>query len=46
MNKRPGDSKRHVNCYITKPVDLEEFMDAAKTLRHSWFNAVKSPQAE
>jgi two-component system, chemotaxis family, response regulator Rcp1 len=35
--------QQHANCYITKPVDLVEFMDIAKTLQHFWFDLVKLP---
>ncbi|MFT4641290.1 MAG: chemotaxis family two-component system response regulator Rcp1 [Verrucomicrobiales bacterium] len=33
----------HANCFITKPVDLEEFMKVAETLRHFWLNMVQLP---
>ncbi|MGD2090084.1 MAG: response regulator [Candidatus Aminicenantes bacterium] len=38
--------QRHANCYITKPMDLEAFMDVAKSLQHFWFSVVKLPQEQ
>lgn len=35
----------HVNCYVTKPVDLEQFLDAVKSIEHFWINIVKLPAA-
>jgi CheY-like chemotaxis protein len=32
------------NSYITKPVDLERFMDVMSVLRNYWFEAVALPQ--
>jgi len=36
---------RYVNCYITKPVDLDQFISAVKSIEHFWFNIVKLPAA-
>ncbi len=33
----------HVNCYITKPVDMNEFIDAVKAIDLFWFSIVKLP---
>jgi CheY-like chemotaxis protein len=33
----------HANCYITKPVDLEQFMKVAKVVQEFWFTIVKLP---
>ncbi len=33
----------HANCFITKPVDLEDFMKVAETLRQFWLNMVQLP---
>lgn len=33
----------HANCFITKPVDLQDFMKVAETLRHFWLNMVQLP---
>lgn len=35
----------HANCYITKPVDLERFVDIVKTIEGFWFQIVKLPPA-
>jgi CheY-like chemotaxis protein len=32
---------RHVNCYITKPVDLDQFLQVVKSIEHFWFSVVK-----
>ena len=31
----------HANCYITKPVDFEQFVTVVKTIEDFWFNVVK-----
>jgi chemotaxis family two-component system response regulator Rcp1 len=33
----------HANCYITKPVDLEHFLDAIKTIKEFWFRVARLP---
>lgn len=33
----------HANCYITKPVDLEQFISVVKTIEDFWFTVVKLP---
>jgi len=33
----------HANCYITKPVDLEQFMTVVKSIENFWFAIVKLP---
>jgi len=35
----------YVNCYITKPVDLDQFIAVVKTIEHFWFSVVKLPAA-
>ena len=35
----------YVNCYITKPIDLEQFVRVVKTIEHFWFSVVKLPAA-
>src|SRR5579871_1289269 len=35
----------HVNCYVTKPVDLDQFIDVVKSIEHFWFSIVKLPAA-
>ena len=33
----------HANCYITKPVDLNQFLSAVNTIEDFWFTIVKLP---
>lgn len=33
----------HANCYITKPVDLEQFLSVIKSIKDFWFTVVKLP---
>ena len=33
----------HANCYITKPVDINEFIEVIKSIENFWFNIVKLP---
>ena len=33
----------HANCYITKPVDLDRFVEIVKTIEGFWFQIVKLP---
>jgi len=35
----------HVNCYVTKPVDMDQFIGAVKSIEHFWFSIVKLPAA-
>lgn len=33
----------HANCYITKPVDLEQFLEVVKAVEDFWLTIVKLP---
>jgi chemotaxis family two-component system response regulator Rcp1 len=33
----------HANCYITKPVDLEQFLNVVQTIENFWLTMVKLP---
>jgi CheY-like chemotaxis protein len=33
----------HANCYITKPVDMDRFIDIVKLLEEFWLTTVKLP---
>jgi len=33
----------HANCYITKPVDLDQFITVVKSIKTFWLNVVKLP---
>jgi two-component system, chemotaxis family, response regulator Rcp1 len=35
----------HANCYITKPVDLDQFMKVVKSIEDFWLVVVKLPRA-
>ncbi len=35
----------HANCYLTKPIDLEQFGRVARSLEAFWFEAVSLPPA-
>jgi CheY-like chemotaxis protein len=36
----------HANCYITKPVDMDQFIKIVKMLEEFWFTIVKLPPRE
>ena len=38
--------KLHANCYISKPVDLDQFIKIVKSLEDFWFTIVKLPPHE
>jgi two-component system, chemotaxis family, response regulator Rcp1 len=40
-----GAYQRHVNCYITKPLDLDQFVSVVKSIESFWFTVVKLPAA-
>jgi len=33
----------HANCYITKPIDLDQFMKVVRTIENFWLTIVKLP---
>ncbi|MGA2677161.1 MAG: response regulator [Methanobacterium sp.] len=35
--------KNHANAYLTKPVDLNQFINVAKSIQDFWLNNVKLP---
>jgi len=35
----------HANCYITKPIDLDQFMKVVHAIESFWFSIVKLPSA-
>jgi CheY-like chemotaxis protein len=35
----------HANCYVTKPVDIEQFIGAVKKIESFWFTVVRLPAA-
>uniref|UniRef100_B8HLZ1 Response regulator receiver protein n=1 Tax=Cyanothece sp. (strain PCC 7425 / ATCC 29141) TaxID=395961 RepID=B8HLZ1_CYAP4 len=36
----------HVNCYLVKPVDLEQFVDVVRSIEHFWLALVELPPEE
>ena len=36
--------KLHANCYITKPVDLDSFLDVVKSIDSFWLSVVNLPR--
>ena len=37
--------KLHANCFITKPIDLNKFNEAIKTIEDFWLTLVKLPKS-
>ena len=35
--------RNHANCYITKPVDFQKFMDAVQMIKDFWISIVQLP---
>jgi len=38
--------KNHVNCYITKPVEVEDFLKVISSIEHFWISVVKLPSSK
>lgn len=38
--------RAHANCFITKPVDLEQFLQAIRSVHNFWIDVVKLPREE
>jgi CheY-like chemotaxis protein len=36
----------HANCFITKPVGLDEFIDSVRSIEEFWLQLVKLPESE
>jgi CheY-like chemotaxis protein len=36
----------HANCYIVKPIDLEQFLTVVRSIEQFWFSIVKLPSGE
>lgn len=36
---------RHVNCYLNKPVDLDQFMNVVRSIEDFWLTVVRLPAA-
>ena len=35
----------HANCYVTKPMDLDKFMEAVRSIEDFWLTIVHLPAA-
>src|SRR5262249_2751672 len=36
---------KHANCYVTKPVDVDKFMEAVRSIEDFWLTVVRLPAA-
>jgi CheY-like chemotaxis protein len=36
---------RHANCYVTKPIDIDDFMEAVRSIEEFWLSVVRLPAA-
>ena len=36
---------RHANCYVTKPIDLDKFLEAVRSIEDFWLTLVRLPAA-
>jgi len=36
----------HANCYVTKPIDFEHFIEMVRSITDFWLTVVKLPQEE
>lgn len=36
----------NVNCFVTKPVDMIQFIEVIKSIEHFWFTVVALPQSD
>ena len=36
---------RHANCYVTKPMDLDKFLEAVRSIEDFWLTVVRLPAA-
>jgi len=39
-----GSYRNHVNCYITKPIEVHDFMNAVTKIEDFWINIVSIPK--
>jgi len=40
-----GAYDHHANCYVTKPVDIDKFMEAVRSIEEFWLTVVRLPAA-
>lgn len=36
----------HANCYVTKPLDINQFQEFVQSIDHFWFNIVSLPNVD
>jgi two-component system, chemotaxis family, response regulator Rcp1 len=36
---------RHANCYVTKPLDMDKFIEAVRSIEDFWLSVVRLPAA-
>ena len=36
---------RHANCYVTKPLDMDKFMEAVRSIENFWLSIARLPAA-
>lgn len=36
--------KNHANCFITKPMSLDDFVEIVRSIEHFWFSIVRLPR--
>ena len=36
----------HANCYVSKPVDFDEFVNVVRSIETFWFNTARLPTLE
>jgi two-component system, chemotaxis family, response regulator Rcp1 len=40
-----GAYSKHANCYVTKPVDMDKFLEAVRSIEEFWLTIVRLPAA-
>jgi CheY-like chemotaxis protein len=40
-----GAYTKHANCFVTKPLDIDEFIDAVRSIEDFWLSVVRLPAA-
>jgi chemotaxis family two-component system response regulator Rcp1 len=40
-----GAYNKHANCYVTKPIDIDKFMEAVRSIEDFWLSIVRLPAA-
>jgi hypothetical protein len=36
-----GAYTKYANCFVTKPLDIDEFIDAVRSIEDFWLNVVR-----